>query len=348
MAPAAARRFPIAGGVVFRDDASGKVWLLRGELAEACRVLGDGEVVAALAEAGSDHPAPTEGAGERWSAPEHAPPLDTALRGDGVAVRIRVWDARIAAVLERMLAPLATTDRPASTLDLLVRDGRSTCVVDGRISQDALGHGWWVLVRQIARSLNPGREWMSVLHAATVLGEGGAAVLAGVSGSGKTTLAGALLARGARLVSDDASPIEAGSRLVWPCPLAMGVKQGAWPLFSRFFEDFDPAGAVTYGGRTIQYHPVPAAGWERGYPVAALVFPTWEAGAAFEAGRLDPADALSLLAASGMMPPATEEEVADLLDWLGAVPAWRIRHGDTEAAADFIHRVLLAPPGAAR
>lgn len=342
-----ARRFAFDDGLVFRDGGSGRIWLLRGEAADAVSPLPDSDIVEFLDEAEAAERPPTDLAGQEWRAPDHPPALDRLLSGDGIVLRGRVWDARLARVLDRMLAPLATKGEPASTLDLFVRDGRTTAVVDGRIAQDALGLGWWVLIRQLARSLHPGRKWLGVLHAATVT-EGDAAIaITGVSGSGKTTLAGALIADGARLLSDDATPIEAGTRLAWPCPLAMGVKQGGWPIFAARFPDFSDTAPIHHGGRSIRYYPSPRIVWGRGYPVKALVFPTWSDKAPFNAEQLRPSAALSLLAASGMMPPDEDEELADLLAWLATVPAWRLRYSDLGEAVSFTRRLFRDAPARA-
>ncbi|MFQ8432862.1 hypothetical protein [Amaricoccus sp. W119] len=342
-----ARRFAFDDGLVFRDGGSGRIWLLRGEAAEACSPLADGDVVELLDEIDAADRPTTHLAGRRWQAPGHAPALDRLLSGNGAVLRVRVWDARLARVLDRMLAPLATAGEPASTLDLVVRDGRATMVVDGRIAQDALGLGWWVLIRQLAKSLHPGRTWLGVLHAATVIEADQAIAIAGVSGSGKTTLAGALIATGARLLADDATPIEAGTRLVWPCPLAMGVKQGGWRIFAARFADFSETAPVHHGGRSIRYYPAPRTALGRGYPVKALIFPTWSEGASFGAEPLRPSEALSLLAASGMMPPDADDGLADLLGWLGQVPAWRLRYSGLEDAVSFTRRLFRDAPARA-
>lgn len=342
-----ARRFAFDDGLVFRDGGSGRIWLLRGDAAEAVSPLPDSDVVEVLDEFDATDRPPTDLAGREWHAPDHPPALDRLLSGSGVVLRARVWDARLARVLDRMLAPLVTTGAPASTLDLFVRDGRTTAVVDGKIAQDALGLGWWVLIRQLAKSLHPGRRWLGVLHAATVTEGDEAIAIAGISGSGKTTLAGALLANGARLLSDDATPIEAGTRLAWPCPLAMGVKQGGWPIFAARFADFSDTAPVHHGGRAIRYYPAPRIVRNRGYPVKALLFPTWSEGAPFSAEELRPSAALSLLAASGMMPPDEDEQLADLLAWLAAVPAWRLRYSDLGEAVSFTRRLFQDAPARA-
>lgn len=347
IAVSSARRFRFDQGVVVHDSESGRIWFLEKELAAASSELSDADLLGLLNEQaeGTDEPQ-VERIGENWTAPHGAPSFDCVLAGDGVAPRVRVWGDLLAGVLRRMLAPLVIPGPPAGpTIDLFTTDDdRSAVALDGRVVQEGLGIGWWLLVRQLARSLNPDREWLGILHAATVAAPGGGAVaIAGVSGSGKTTLSGALLARGAILVSDDATPIEAGTRLAWPCPLAMGVKDGSWPVFSSLFDDFLKTEPVSVGGLSIRYYPAPRVA-RSGYPVAALLFPTWTPGAGHHAERLAPREALALLAKSGMLPPASGHHISELLAWLECVPAWRLTYSDHDEAASFAWQLCADAP----
>jgi hypothetical protein len=69
-----------------------------------------------------------------------------------------------------------------------------------------------------------GRE---ALHAATVVVGEGAVALAGASGMGKSTLAAALLERGARLLSDDVTVVEAAGDRVLAYPGAPSCRRGS-------------------------------------------------------------------------------------------------------------------------
>ncbi|MGI6245963.1 MAG: hypothetical protein ACOYJQ_09365 [Pseudochelatococcus sp.] len=337
MSSIASRRFAFDGGLVLRDGESGRVWLLQDAAAEACRGLDNVEAVAALS---SLHQTSDDSAsliGRLWSPPEESAELDLVLRDGGPVVRVRVWDRRLAVPLASMLTSLAAVGEPSVVLDLFVAGDRTAVARDGLVVQDGPGIGWWFLVRWLSRSLHAGRSWLGVLHAATVVPPGGDAVaIAGVSGAGKTTLAGAMIAAGARLLSDDATPIEAGSRLAWPCPLAMGVKKGSWPLFTAMFDDFADVTPVHFGTLAIRYFPAPRMVRGEGRPVAAIVFPAWKSGAALTPERLRPRDALCLLAQSGTEPSVQEEHLADMLQWLETVPAWRLGYGDLGEAVSFV------------
>lgn len=335
-----AGRFDFDGALVIRDQASGRIWLLQDAAAEACRSLDEAEATAVLSAIHGDTVAPKVMMGQPWLPHHPFPKLDRCLADGAGVLRLRVWDDRLAAILEQMLSPLVVNAAPGSTLDLFVDGERTAIARDGHVVQEDRGIGWWGLIRSLARMLYPSRVWLGVLHAATVLSPGGAAIaLVGISGSGKTTLAGGLIASGASLLSDDATAIEAGSHLAWPCPLAMGVKQGSWPLFTSLFPDFATVPVVRFGSRAIRYFPAPRMVRDEGHPLKALLFPTWRAGASLRAQRVRPSEALRLLAESGMMPPEDDLHVAELLDWLESLPTWRLDYSDLDEAVSFVRQL---------
>lgn len=329
------------GGLVLRDGVSGRIWWLEGEVAELCSRLGDAEAAAALSTLLDRPDEPMVLVGQPWQPPASQDAFfDRCLSDGGAVLRVRVWNEKLAGVLRSMLAPVVVDAPPGTVVDMFVTGGRTAIARDGRIVQDGLGVEWWLLVRLLARALRPDRAWLGVLHAATVVPRGGGAVaIAGLSGAGKTTLAGATIAAGACLLSDDATPIEAGSRLAWPLPLAMGVKRGSWPVFAALFEEFSRVEPVRFGNAAICYFPAPRVVRDEGRPVAAILFPKWVAGAPLQAERLRPRETLRLLAGSGTIPSEQEEHLADLLGWIETVPAWRLSYGDLDEAVSFVQAI---------
>lgn len=88
-----------------------------------------------------------------------------------------------------------------------------------------------------------------LVHAAAVAGEAGAFLLAGSSGSGKTTLCLLLAGHGFRLLTDDFTPVERGTRTATPFPKALGVRHGAGSSAAR-----RTAGATITGARGLLSH----------------------------------------------------------------------------------------------
>lgn len=342
---AESRRFSFDDGIVLLDGASGRIWLLEGELAEASRSLSDDDVIEALTSLQDPLPAPAALPGDAFEPPDRAAFVDLCLGDGDQIIRVRVWDESMAPVLASMLAPLIVQGPPDFTLDLFVKDGRTVLARNGVVAQEGEGVGWWLLIRWLARDLRPSRQWLAVLHAATIVLPGApAVVIAGVSGSGKTTLSGALIARGGRLVADDATPIESGSRLVWPCPLGMGVKTGSWPIFASLFDNFGHEPVHAFGTRSIRYFEAPRVAPNQGHPIGALLFPTWQAGADLEATRLSPRVALRLLAESGAIPSDEAPYLAEFLAWLEVVPAWRLIYDNLADAVSFVQALADDTP----
>ena len=108
-------------------------------------------------------------------------------------------------------------------------------------------------LRRLVLASHPEREWLAVLHGAGVAGPAGAALLCGFSGAGKSTLTGFLVASGLELVTDDYAPIEAGTRLLWPVPFGLSVKEGSWPLLAPHFPDLAGAPLIRTRSRRQRY-----------------------------------------------------------------------------------------------
>jgi hypothetical protein len=202
------------------------------------------------------------------------------------------WSAvcRVGEVPVRVVCHPATV---AGSLALLtrrtvVRDVAETCLVlfrarDGFVLlQDGTPVGCqpnaasarWALLRQLV-SIGRRRRWLALLHAAGVATPAGCLVLAGGSGSGKSTLLAGLLHAGHGFVADDILPLEAGTGLVWPVPLAVSIKQGSWPVVEQLFPGFERAPVVRFAERKLRYlwPASDAVALAHGTPAAALLFP---------------------------------------------------------------------------
>jgi hypothetical protein len=190
-----------------------------------------------------------------------------------------------------------------------------------------------------------GRKWLGILHASAVGVRGRCVLLAGARGSGKSTLAAALVAADAALVTDDYAPLEQGSWHVWPVPYAPGIKRGSWRALRRYYPDIQERPVHRLAGMQIRYLALDAASMAplgRGLPVAALVFPRFETGAAFEQVRITTAEALAELCHARSMLDRQPDVLAETLQWIGSVSAYRLTYGDLERAMEWVLSLLEA------
>ena len=187
------------------------------------------------------------------------PALDVICRAGEVPVRLRVWPTRLAGLLRAVTLPshAAAADAPLCASSVEVhRQGRSYLLhVDGEhlLATNDLMVARSETLRRLVLASQPRREWLAVLHGAGVAGPAGAALLCGFSGAGKSTLTGLLVASGLELVTDDYAPIEAGTRLLWPVPFGLSVKEGSWPLLAPHFPALADAPLIRSRARRQRY-----------------------------------------------------------------------------------------------
>jgi hypothetical protein len=123
-------------------------------------------------------------------------------------VAVASEDAVVSRALEALMAMYPRSDAPAAISyslgeSTLVRDGET---VDTYGTREALARAFeGDLYRTVVERARPS----FLLHAAAVATERGAVVLFGPSGAGKTTVSGALVARGARYITDEFVAIDA-------------------------------------------------------------------------------------------------------------------------------------------
>lgn len=331
--------FDLDDTVVVREQRTGRLWLLEGERAGAWRAA-RGRVAEELATPPDEPAAPEEPA----PAPAGPPAVDLTVGLGGPAVRVRCWDASLGRTLSGALGPLTGTGKSRATLDLFDSDDGPVLARDGKVLQRPgnLALGRWFLLRHLPVELYAAQDILNVLHASSVALRGGAIVLAASSGSGKTTLAAALVAAGGELVADDITPLEAGTRHVWPLPCAMSIKEGSWPVLARLFATFETCPPVRLKEVRVRYfqpdrHVRPG----RGLPVAAIVAPRYAMGAATTMTAMTAPQLLRHLIESGTWPPPTLPGLREMLGWVRAVPAYRLDYGDID---DAVRRVQALAP----
>ncbi len=261
--------------------------------------------------------------------------------GRGRACRLTVGEPLLASLLEAVLEPLVSdASEPAAWIDVLHgEDGRFHLAVDGteRFVGD-LARVRSEVLRHVLLALAGWDRVGALLHATTVLGDGGGVALIGASGSGKSTLAAELIARRYRYVADDLTALDRDVNAVHPFPLGLSVKSGSWGAVGRHFPELASTEPLVTRRLSVRYldlsaRAVPPA---RIVPLAAMIFPVFASSQPLEVERLSPEAALQLAISTGSEPDGLPRSIEPLARLCNEVPAWHVAYGDAGEAADWI------------
>ena len=279
--------------------------------------------------------------------PASLPALDVRCRIGTAVIRLRVWPPVLARLVSAVTAPArvaAGDGATAAVLEARRANGRYHLSLDGTplFATDDLMTARSETLRRLILASHPGRDWLAVLHAAVVAGPEGGVLLCGCSGAGKSTLTGLLVASGLDLVTDDYAPVETGTRLLWPVPFGLSVKEGSWPVLGPHFPGLARAPVVRTRRRRMRYVAAPAMA-PAPVPARCLVFPLYQPGAPVELTPLEPGESLQLLVRSGGWYESSRERLAALVDWIAATPAYALAYGDGAAAVAEVRGLLAAP-----
>jgi hypothetical protein len=282
-----------------------------------------------------------------------APALDAVYQPGDRPVRVRCDDQVLAGVIEAACRSCRVEDANGAPVgvDVIEHDGWFAVRAD---HTDLAGSDELTANRALARhrcltalietSRRP-RRWLGILHASAVAAGGRCIVFPGVRGSGKSTIAAALVGAGADLVTDDYAPLERASRLVWPVPYAPGIKRGSWGALRRHYPDLRALPVHRLAGLDIRYLELDrerVAPRDRGLPVAALVFPRYEAGAGLAPERISAAEALAGLCHARSLMDRQPDVLAETLRWVETMPAYRLSYGNLNQAIAWVQSLLRA------
>jgi hypothetical protein len=271
--------------------------------------------------------------------PGDTPALDAVYRVGEVAVRVSCYPAAIAAAFAPLAAPARVPDDPTEVDARLAlfRDQRAFVLTrDDRIVEelDSAPAARWALVRHLVAASGRGR-CLALLHAGAVATPAGCLLICGESGAGKSTLLAGLVHAGLAFVADDIVPLEKGTGLVWPVPLAISIKQDSWPLLGSLFPELADAPIVRFGGRTMRYlwpdSHAPTTG-TTDYRVAAALFPRYAGDSPATLSPLDPVRSLALLGQGGSILPYADDGLAELLAWWSVLPTYQLTYGRLDEA----------------
>jgi hypothetical protein len=240
----------------------------------------------------------------RWRAARPRPLLERHIAGGGVGLTVQHDDD----AGYRVWAP---------------RHGVWIVAADGRSVTGAPPSGprwrWERLVLAQALPLASVLRGMEVLHASAVCLDGRAVAFLGRSGAGKTTLATRLLARGARLLTDDVLAMTTDGATVW------GHRGGAVARIDveavRGMTAAERAALGRVEARGAKWHVRPPTGPER-VPLGALYVLSGEGGGTGVTVRpVDPVDPGLLLGSAFLPYLAGPDRLRRQLDMAAAIAA---------------------------
>jgi hypothetical protein len=279
--------------------------------------------------------------------------LDAVYRPGDRPVRVRCDDRVLAEVVEAACRSCRIEDVAGTlpTVDVIEQHGWFAVRADDAVlartddlTQNRALARHRCLTALLESSRRP-RRWLGILHAAAIGAHGRCVVLPGAKGSGKSTLAAALVAAGADFVTDDYAPLEQASWLIWPVPYAPGIKRGSWRPLRRAYPRLAAHPVHRLAGLQVRYLQLDAARMaplDRGLPVAALVFPRYQAGSGLEQQRLSAAEALAALCHARSLLEREPEILSETLRWVESVPAYRLSYGNLDDAVDRVLALLRA------
>ena len=300
-------------------------------------------------------PAETQAAGSRAAAtPAFPQPARAgALRHYRLlecTVAVTLPDQAIAARVDSLLGHLASEGAPDIRLVVeAVPDAGYLIRRDGHMVEQApllAGLAPQVKSAVLVAAINATR-FTAFLHAAMLRRRGAAILLPAAPGSGKTCLAAALAKRGFAYHTDEVTLLIGPELEARGVPLALTVKEPAWPVLGPLYPELAALDShARIDGKICRYLPPPVAhrdpDLDRAWPVAALVFPRYDASGPTRLEPLRPIDALErtlgecLAIQSGL----DAEAVQRLADWIETCPAYSLTFDSLDKASGAITAAL--------
>jgi hypothetical protein len=262
----------------------------------------------------------------------------------GPVVALSCSDASLFPLLVGVLQPIACNGREATvSLQVLADDDGYSIWRDGTPVATGLdlATARRATLQSVLLALH-GDTPAAVLHASSVVRDDRAVVLAGASGSGKSTLAMSLVSGGACYLADDFTPLAASGRSIGAFPVGASIKHGSLATLASDHPALLSCTEHHVGDRRVRYLPVPLAETEiaNSWPVAAMIFPSFQAGAQPEAMRLSPEEALARLLSSGTEIVGAPRSIRPLATLVNETPAWSLSYGTSADGVQLVGKVL--------
>ena len=218
----------------------------------------------------------------------------------------------------------------------------------GRLIAERLALGF--IFEAFIRVSYPDRTLGLSLHAAGVK-QAHCLALAGISGAGKSTLSAYLATNNWQFFGDDVIVVElkqgqTGPQIgLLPFPLAIGLKQGSWPILESAVPRLKLQPTHPYGEKLAKYIAIgdlPNPGFESNWD--AIVLPRYKAGQDTTLMSLTPAQGLQGLLTADMttIGDQTIESIDQLLRCLSELPGFAIEYSDLEEAHRCLKQIKLS------
>ena len=194
------------------------------------------------------------------------------------------------------------------------------------------------IVRRFPASGKEPRKWLSLLHAGACGNDRSCVIFPAASHSGKTTLAAVLMQRGFTFYADDSVGLDKETQEIPLMPFGLPIREGSWPVVADLFPGFYDVPVCERFGQLVRY--VYPRLHETSVPAAAIVFPSYVAGAQLAVDPLNTLEALIQLKESGFWVENEQAGIRDFLNWIGALPCYRMTYSEVGQVGEFISSLL--------
>jgi hypothetical protein len=188
-------------------------------------------------------------------------------------------------------------------------------------------------------------EWLVSLHAAAVGNEAACVLIPGASGAGKSTLTAALVASGAKYLTDDLVLLDKTELDVVPVPSALTLKSGSWTALELRIPGLSSLPSYWRADREVRYWAPPAAAVAgQPIPAKAIVFPHYQGDAQPTLAPLSALEALHRIVAAPctVKGPITPETVDRLTGWASRTTSYVLTYNSLDDAVAIVERLLAA------
>ncbi len=250
--------------------------------------------------------------------------------------------------IEPRLAHLRkSTQSPDITFQISVEGGVFRLFRDGTFfaEEQETNAARVVLLQEMARAVQPGAEWLAILHAGACGHEADCIVLAANTNKGKSTLTAALMHSGLRFLADDSVAIERRSLTVSSMPFALMLREGSWPVLASRFPELSSAPVLKRNGFNVRFLAPPVHQLEPGASAKCILFTEFKPGAAATLDPLTPFESLLRLENTGLWIPHERRSIESFLDWIQKVPAYDFSYSNLDEATALIRGLLLDSAG---